>query len=92
MPKEKGTIVAVPTSYNLYRVDENVLLVLSSQFVTQPPLIVMEALAMDGQAQLVKRIMMFDATDLIDEDGPEQETPDEPDNENLPGPWYPEGS
>lgn len=88
MPQSNGKIVAVPTAYNVYRVDEEAIMVLSSQLVTQPPLIVLEALVMDGHAKLVKRIMMYDPTDYEDESPVEEGHDDEPDEEQLPGPWY----
>lgn len=92
MPNNNGKIVAVPTGYNVYRVDEEAIMVLTSQMVTHPPLIVMEALVMDGHAKLVKQIMMYNPNDYEDEPDEGHAAAEDDEPEQLPGPWYdPEG-
>jgi hypothetical protein len=82
--KNKGKIVAVPTAYNIYRVDEESVMLLTSGLATMPPLVVMETLVMDGVAKLVRQIRMYDPSDFEEN----EEEGEEGGDGNLVGPWY----
>src|SRR5688572_14446978 len=91
-------MIAVPTAYNIYRVTDDVIQMHKAEMMMFPPVVVLETLVMQGLAKVVARINAFDMTTEDDEE--ELEVPDryemgdtpEPDNpgeEELPGPWYP---
>jgi len=76
MPKH----IAVPTSWNVYEVENDFIVPLPGVGDMSPPHVVMEVMALSGMAKLVATISP-QATSISD--GEEEE-----DENNLDGPWF----
>jgi hypothetical protein len=82
-------VISVPASYNLYRVEDDLIHILEDGSITGPPLIVLEVMVMAGQAE---RIGAVGTVRFFQQDGPTES--EQHDHEDDPpegmGPWVTE--